>query len=321
MGQPQHVVGIDVAKDRLDVYSLPAGRHWTSATTAQALGQLALEVAQQAPELVVVEASGGYEQGLVEALWAVAVPVCILNPRRVRAFARATGQAAKTDRLDAQLLAQCGQRLPLRPTPPPSPVRQQLRTLVRAREQLIDVQRRERQRHQAPTPSTALAAQLTHWAAARLALYAAQLAELEALLEALLARDADLAVLARQLQSTPGVGLVVSATLLAELPELGQCSRQEIAALAGLAPFSRESGGWQGVRRIGGGRAAVRRVLYLAIVSARVHNPVIHAMYARLRAAGKAVKVAMVACARKLLTILNAMVATGTAWEHRLGTP
>jgi transposase len=321
MVQPQHVVGIDVAKDHLDGYSLPEARAWRSATSPQALSQLALALAAAPPELVVVEASGGYEQGLVEALWALTIPVCVLNPRRVRAFARATGQAAKTDRLDAQLLAQCGQQLGLRPTPPPSPVRQQLRSVVRAREQLLDVQRRERQRQQAPSPTTAVADQLAQLAAVRVALYAAQLAELEALLAALLASDAELTALARQLQSTPGVGPVVTATLLAELPELGQCSRQEIAALAGLAPFSRESGGWQGVRRIGGGRAAVRRVLYLAVVSARVHNPVIRAMYERLRATGKAVKVVLVACARKLLTILNAMVATGTAWENRLVAP
>jgi transposase len=270
------------------------------------------------PALIVVEATGGYERPVVAQLHAHGLAVAVVNPRRVRAFARAQGHQAKTDRLDAQLLARFGQALQPRPQPAPQPAIQRLQALVRRREQVLAMRSSERQRRHLLATSQP---EIVGYIDQVLAVLEQQCQDLDAQIAALVAAEAPLAARAAHLESVPGVGPVVAATVLAELPELGQVTGKEVAALAGLAPFSRQSGAWQGRGRIGGGRAGVRRVLYLAVVSARVHNPRIRAFYERLRAAGKPAKVVMVACARKLLTLLNAMLATQTPWCHDVPGP
>jgi transposase len=322
------VIGIDVAKAQLAVAVLdPAAsaasrpqpcEAFVCPTNVAGVGQLITRLAALAPALVVLEASGGYERPVVEALWSVAIPVALVNPRRVRWFAKSAGYSAKTDRLDAGVLAHFA--LVVRPAPqlaPPASLRR-LRALVRRREQLVAVLATERQR-------------AVQWARDDAAIHAAcqaliatletSVAAVQTEIDALLATDPELALRAGRLQSVPGVGRVVATTLLACLPELGLATDKEVAALAGLAPYSRESGQWTGERHISGGRAGVRRVLYLATISARRANPAIRVAYERLRAAGKPVKVALVACARKLLVVLNALARDGTTWVDHTVTP
>lgn len=330
LSQPtrQPLIGIDVAKDQLDVAVLDPeavmARHrprpaatFTCATTAAGLGHLIRRLTLYAPSLVVLEASGGYERSVVAALWAAAIPVAIVNPRRVRWFAKAAGYGAKTDRIDAGLLAHFALVTQPAPTVAPSDGLRQLQATVRRREQLVGLLAAERQR-------------AAHWARddalihttclALLATVETSIANLNARIDTILAADAVLASLASRLQSVPGVGRIVAATMLASLPELGRATDQELAALAGLAPYARESGQWAGARHISGGRPAVRRVLYLAAISARRCNPAIRASYERLRAAGKPSKVALVACARKLLVVLNTLLRDGTTWVDRTAT-
>lgn len=320
------VVGIDVAKERLDVAVLrpdrwpPAGRvqpqtTFACATTLAALGRLALQLAALAPTLVVLEASGGYEQPVVRALWAADLPVAVVNPRRVRAFAHSAGYLAKTDRLDAGVLAHFGLVLCPPPQPPPAPQLAAVGRLVRRREQLVALLATERQRaHQWARRDAAIHASCQ----ALIAVLVAEVAVLAAAIDAAIASDPALAQRIAQLESVPGIGRIVAATLVATLPELGLATGGEVAALAGLAPLSRESGQWRGARHIGGGRTAPRRILYLAAVNARRCNPVIRAVYERLRAAGKPAKVALVACARKLVVLINALVRDGTTWADRM---
>ena len=258
--------------------------------------------------MIVVEATGGWESRVAAALAAASLPVAVINPRQARAFARATGHLAKTDRLDAQVLARFAEAVRPTPRPLPDEAAQELAALLTRRRQLVDMltaeknrlgQARGQVRAQIRTHITWLERQIT-------------------------ARDTDISTLIRQspvwrerddlLQSAPGVGPVFSTTLVAELPELGTLSRQQIAALVGVAPLNQDSGTLRGRRTCWGGRAAVRTVLYMATLVATRCNPVIRACYARLVAAGKAKKVALVACMRKLLTILNAMLKHHRPW-------
>ena len=327
----QPMIGIDVAKDRLDVAVLDpdtvaaGGRPqprttFTCPTTVAGLGQCISRLDALAPALVVLEASGGYERSPVAALWAAAVPVAVVNPQRVRWFAKGAGYGAKTDRIDACVLAHFA--VVTHPAPqaaPPTGLRE-LQAVVRRREQLVRVLAAERQRaaHWARDAAAMHASCL-----ALVATLAASIAELDARIDAIVADDADLAILVSRLQSVPGVGRIVAATFLACLPELGRATDKDVAALAGLAPYSRESGQWTGERHISGGRTAVRRVLYLAAVSARRCNPAIRASYEWLHAAGKPTKVVLVvlvACARKLLVVLNALLRDGTTWVDRMAS-
>ncbi len=311
------VVGIDVAKAHLDVAVLGA-RLDTQRFDNQAEGHSALAAGLRPLDvaLVVMEATGGYEAELACALQAAGLPVAVVNPRQARDFAKSMGRLAKTDAVDARMLAEFAAVLLRRDDlarflrPLADPEQQWLAALVTRRRQLLTMLLSERQRLQI-TP-----AGLHSSIEAIVAAIKAQLDDLETQMVAHV-RD-HFSELDRLLQSTKGIGPVASATLIAVLPELGRLDRRAIAALAGVAPMAHDSGSSRGRRRIQGGRFEIRRVLYMATLTATRYNPVIKAFYQRLIAAGKLPKVALVACMRKLLTTLNAMVRTNQPWDNSL---
>lgn len=311
------LIGIDVAKAELVVGSRPDGQRWTVANDERGVRSLVDRLREETPELIVLEATGGYELLCVGALAAAALPVVVVNPRQVRDFARATGQLAKTDRIDADILALFAERVRPAVRALPDAEAQELDALLARRRQLLEMLQAERNRlgqvfgrGKRPVKKS----------------LKAHIAFLE---RELRIADTDLSDMIRRspawrerddlLQSVPGIGRVVSLTLLADLPELGRLSRREIAKLVGVAPLSRDSGTFRGSRFVQGGRASVRAMLYMGALVATKRNAVIRAFYQRLVAAGKPKKLALVACMRKLLTILNTMVRTGQRWsaDHR----
>ena len=310
-------VGIDVAKAHVDVCVL--GTHSDVQRFANDVdGHCALTAAllPLGAGLVVMEATGGYEAALACALQASGLPVAVLNPRQARDFARSMGRLAKTDAVDARMLAEMAAVLVRREDlarfvrPVADECQQWLAALVTRRRQLLAMLGSERQRLQI-TPR-----KLHPSIEAIIAAIKAQLDDLEAqMMDHVREHFSGLDGL---LQSTSGIGPVASATLIAQLPELGRLNRREIAALVGVAPMSNDSGNRKGRRRVQGGRFEIRRVLYMATLTAARYNPVIRAFYERLKAAGKLPKVALVACMRKLLTMLNAMVRTGKPWDASL---
>jgi transposase len=302
-------MGIDVAKDWLDVARSDAARVTRFANDAAGVAHVVAHLQAQPPQLVVVEATGGHERLVVAALDASGIPAAIVNPLSVRHFARSTGKLAKTDALDAQMLALFGDRMQPEPRPRPDETTQDLASLLARRRQLLEMQTAERNRR--PTVAPRLRAGLE----AHLGWLAEQIADLDRELEQTVAEDPATQAKASVLRSIPGVGPVVATTLVGLLPELGTLDRRQIAALVGVAPMNRDSGTRRGPRSIWGGRGAVRAVLYMAVISGIVHNPVLKPFYARLRAQGKATKVALVACMRKLLTIANAIVRDGVPWS------
>ncbi len=311
------VVGLDVAKDSVYVAVLPSGARWQSATTGAALLALAQRLAALAPQLIVLEATGGYEVPVVTALSTRELPVSIVAPSRVRAFAQASGLLAKTDRLDAGVLARFAQQVQPAVRPLPDDVQRGLQLLVQRRRQLLEMLAAEEQRldqqalfRHSPI-TTSLTAHVTH--------LRQQLADTDRDLTAYLTTHPRWEATHQLLRSVPGIGPVTAATLLAELPELGTLRRQEVAALVGVAPMARDSGTWHGARRIRGGRAHVRRVLYMAALTATRGGP-LHAFYRHLRQRGKVFKVAIVACMRRLLTILNAILRDRRPWTPTLTT-
>lgn len=305
-------IGIDVAKDSLDVaWSTATGTERRSFDNSRSgHGALVEELPPADGARVVVEATGGYERALVTALIEAGYRVAVVNPRQVRDFAKALGILAKTDRIDAAVLARFGEQVQPRLLEEDPLQRAELMQLVARRRQLIDLRTMESNRLQ---QSTARAAQksIRHV----LKLLEKEIGQLEAEIARLLQSDDDWRGKIELLSSVPGVAKVTSATLVAEVPELGRLNRQAIAALVGLAPFNDDSGRHRGVRRITGGRAAVRHVLYMAALSARRCNPVIHAFAQRLAALGKKPKVIIAACMRKLLVILNTMLKNNTPWK------
>jgi transposase len=314
MSTPAYV-GIDVAKDFLDAHARPAAAAFREPNTERGVAALAERLARLAPALVVLEATGGLEVPAAAALAAAGLPVAVVNPRQVRDFARATGQLAKTDRLDAALLARFAEAVRPEPRPLPDAQARQLQDLLARRRQLLEMRQMELNR----LGSAATAAvRASHERV--IAFLAEQLAAAE--------RELDEAVRASPawrereelLRGVPGIGPVVSRTLLAELPELGSLSGKRAAALAGLAPYAADSGRWRGARRIRGGRTAARCALYQAALSARRHNPGLRAFADRLRARGKAAKAVLVAVARKLLVIANAMLRDMAPWNPRFAT-
>ena len=300
MTLPQDVIGVDIAKDWIDVFFLSTGRAERVQMRAAGLRAFA---ARARGALVGFEASGGYERPLAEALDAAGVPYARVNPRQAREFARATGRLAKTDRVDARMLAEMGRALAPRPTPPADPDRVRLAALVGRRDDLGAMLQAEVTRlHQARDPSVRRDLQ------GMIAVLRRRIGKLEAEMEAVIGADEALSDGSRLLRTMPGVGPLLAARLLARLPELGQLDRPAIAKLAGLAPHACDSGRFRGRRRIWGGRAEVRRTLYLAGFIASRYDPVLKAFRRKLQEAGKPVKLAIIACARKLLTILNAML-------------
>ena len=308
MDAAETFVGIDVAMEHLDVAVAPGGAAWRVGNDPAGIAGLAERLAALAPALVVLEASGGHEAAAAAELALAGLPVAVVNPRRVRAFAGADGQLAKTDALDAALLARFAERMRPEPRPLPDEAARELKALVGRRRDLVGMQTAERQRRRPAT--AAVGARI----AAHLDWLRAELAALERDIAAAVAASPLWHATATLLATVPGVGAVVAATLVAELPELGTLSRQEIAALVGVAPLNRDSGAFRGRRSTWGGRAPVRAAMFMATVAAVRCNPVIKAFHERLRAAGKPGKVVMVACLHKLLTILNAMARDGRPW-------
>ena len=310
-------VGIDVAKAHVDVFVLGASSGVQRfSKDADGHSALAAALLPLGTGLVVMEATGGYEAALACALQASGLPVAVLNPRQARDFARSMGRLAKTDAVDARMLAEMAAVLVRREDlarfvrPVADECQQWLAALVTRRRQLLAMLGSERQRLQITPPK------LHPSIEAIIAAIKAQLDELDA--QMVRHVHEHFSALDELLQSTNGIGPVASATLIAQLPELGRLNRREIAALVGVAPMSNDSGNRKGRRRVQGGRFEIRRVLYMATLTAARYNPVIRAFYERLKAAGKLPKVALVACMRKLLTMLNAMVRTGKPWDASL---
>ena len=311
MSENQIFVGIDVAKAQLDVALRPTGERWTVANEDASLTALVAQLQAVAPTLIVLEATGGYQRAVVAALAAGGLPVVVANPRQTRDFAKATGQLAKTDALDARALAHFAEAVRPSPRPLPDAQTENLRALLTRRRQLVAMRTAELNRlGSAPAPVQAdLQAHIT-WLEQRLA-------ALDDTLDTTLRASPVWRERETLYRSVPGIGPVSARTLLLDLPELGTLSRQRIAALAGVAPFNRDSGTLRGHRTIWGGRAPLRATLYMATLVAVHHNAVLKAFYERLVAGGKAKKVALTACMRKLLTILNAMVRHQTPWHPR----
>jgi transposase len=299
-------VGLDVAKDSAEACCLPEGRQFTPPDPAH----LVKELSGRGLCLVVLEATGGYERRWVAALLDAGIRVAVVNPKRVRDFAKAMGYLAKTDRIDAAVIAQYAQVANPRPMEKPPAKQAELQDLVNRRRQVLVMRTMEQNRR--ATVATLGARRSIDVV---LKTFDRELKRLEEAIAGLVESDDDWHDKVRMLQGVPGVGPVTGVTLVAEVPELGQLNRQEIAALIGVAPFNRDSGEHRGKRFIGGGRSHVRSVLYLAALSASRHNPLLRRFADRLKAAGKPAKVWITACARKLLVILNTMLQTKTPWN------
>jgi transposase len=309
------VVGIDVSKAELVIAIHPTGETWTSAQTPATIEALVQRLRLLAPQVLVVEATGGYELPIVSACAAEGLPVAVVNPRQVRAFAQAIGQTAKTDAIDAVLLARFGAQVQPEVRPIPDAATQALAALVTRRRQILEMLGAE-QRRLAQATTTAVRRDLrTHirWLERRLA-------DVDTDLRGTVQRSPIWRVQEDLLRSVPGIGPIVACTLLAELPELGRLDRRAIAALVGVAPFNRDSGRWRGRRMIWGGRRSVRAALYMAALVAARRNRPLALFYQRLRAAGKPPKVALVAAMRKLLLILNA-IARQTLFPKNIPAP
>lgn len=303
-------VGIDISKARLDITVHESGEQWVEWYDGPGLARLVARLKALQPARIVLEASGGLEARLVVELAAASLAVAMVNPKRVRDFAKAKGLLAKTDRLDAGALAHFAAALQPPLTRLPSEDEQRLAELVTRRRQVVEMLTAEQNRlRTAP-------ARLRERIGRHIAWLEAELNALNTDIHDFIGQHPHWQDDADRLDSVPGIGPVTAATLLADLPELGQLNRKRIAALVGVAPFNHDSGRRRGQRRIRGGRTAVRNVLYMATLSATRFNPVIRAFYERLRRAGKEKKVALTACMRKLLTILNAMICHQQAWRQ-----
>lgn len=306
-------VGIDVGKDSLDVAwgHGDKSQHSTATNSPAGLISLVRQLPPPAQSRVVVEATGGYERALVTALVEAGYRVAVVNPRHVRDFAKALGIMAKTDRIDALVLARFGHQVQPRVLEEDPARRAELTQLVSRRRQLVDLRTMELNRLQQVSVRQAQKS-IQHI----LKVLAKEIEQLEAEIARLLQSDDDWRAKIELLSTTPGVAKVTSATLVAEVPELGRLNRQAIAALVGVAPFNDDSGRHRGARRVKGGRASVRRVLYMAALSARRCNPAIRAFSERLAAQGKKPKAIITACMRKLLVILNTMLKNNTPWRN-----
>ena len=309
MNQSPLFVGIDVSKDCLDVAVRPTGEAWQLPHNSRGINDLVERLGELAPQLVVLEATGGMEMALAGELAASKLAIAVVNPRHVRDFARAAGKLAKTDALDAQVLAHFAEAMRPASRPLPDDASQELRALMARRRQLVEMITAEKNRLRTAAPRIRPKVQ----------------EHIRWLEESLVDLDRDMGDFMRSspmwrdkdqlLRSTPGVGPVLSMTLLSDLPELGALNRGEIAALVDVAPFNRDSGALRGKRTVWGGRRQVRAALYMAALVATRYNPVLRDFYQRLCEAGKPKKVALTACMRKLLTILNVMVKHNRHWN------
>jgi transposase len=308
-------VGIDISKDHLDLASSTSEIvPFRVANTDTGHAELIARLEPHSVECVVLEATGPYHVAVASALTAAGLPVVVVNPRQARDFAKACGQLAKTDRIDAAILARFGAACGLKPRPLPDAPTQELAAHLTRRRQIVEMMTAERNRFAVATKTIRKSIQ------AHLTFLKGELSDLDADLDAFLKEHDIWREQVELLRSVPGVGPVLAKTLIGELPELGTLTRQQIAALVGVAPLNRDSGRSQGKRLVWGGRAAVRAVLYMAALVASRRNPVIQDAYQRLLKAGKAKKVALVACMRKLLVILNAIMKSKQSWNPALST-
>lgn len=306
-------VGLDVSQHDVVVGIAGESELWTLPNDGRGHSRLIERLRPRAPDRIVVEATGGYERAVVAALSAAQLPVVIVNARQIRDFARATGQLAKTDAIDAQVIARFAAVIQPAVRPLPNEAQEQLDALVLRRRQLVEMLVAERLRSPQATGRARMSARKSIEQHIRYLERALQITEREvgALIEASpLWRVKD-----ELLQSVPGIGPTIARTLLAELPELGTLSRRAIAKLVGVAPLNADSGRWRGQRRIWGGRAVVRSAMYMAALVGVRHNRRLRTFYRKLLARGKVKKLALIACARKLLTILNQLLHTGTPWR------
>lgn len=303
-------VGIDVSKTRLDVAVLPNEKTWSTTNDDEGIADIVAKLQEQAPSLILLEATGGLERRALAKLAGAGLPAMAINPRNVRDFAKSLGKLAKTDRIDAIVLARFAQavRPPLRPIADEQT--QELQAQLTRRRQLVDMIVAEKNRLFATDTN-----KVRKLIKAHIDYLQKQLAINEYDLDQTIKQTPIWLEKVDLLETTPGVGRATASTLVALLPELGTLGRKQIAALVGVAPFNRDSGTLRGRRTIWGGRASVRAVLYMAALVGARHNPTIRALYRRLKAAGKPSKVALVACMRKLLTILNAILRDRSAWR------
>lgn len=305
-------IGIDVSKDTLDIAQVPTAPAQRVTNDAAGIQQLVTTLQGQPPQLIVLEATGGYEAPVASALALAGLPVAVVNPRQVRDFAKAIGQLAKTDELDAAVLALFAERVRPTPRPLPDDAQAALRALLTRRGQLLEMLHAERNRlllaHRAMQRSLR---EHIRWLEARVR-------EVDREIHDVLAQSPVWRAHEHLLRSVPGIGRQTATRLIVSLPELGHVAPAAVTKLVGLAPLNRDSGRVRGPRQVWGGRASVRAALYMATLVATRHNPVIRAFYQRLRAAGKAPKLALVAAMRKLLVILNAIVKHQTPWNPRL---
>lgn len=306
-------VGIDVSKQRLDVYVRPMGEVWSCTNDDDGHQALAVRLIAHAPTVVVLEATGGYQAAVAAALALVGLPVAVVNPRQVRDFARATGKLAKTDAIDAAVLANFGEAIKPEPRPLADEETLELQGLMTRRRQLIDMRTAEENRLQGSR-----VAKVRLDIEETLAWLKKRVRDVEDEIDTTIRKSPVWREKEDLLRSFKGIGPTSARTMLVALPELGKLNRREIAALAGLAPFNQDSGTFRGKRRIRGGRPEVRTILYMASLSAARFNAPIRAFYKRLVDAGKPKRVALIACARKILTILNAMVRSSTPWNGSL---
>ncbi len=311
MTTPNEVyVGIDVGKTWLDVALWGDDEVWRVSNDDAGVAKVMERVAGMEPRLIAIEATGGYEQLAVQTMLLNSLPVAVINPTRVRALSKATGKLAKTDVIDARLIAEYACKIQPKALAPKEANEIRLRALVTRREQLVEMRAGEQNR--LGTAQNCMKADIREhidWISVRIKELEVQISELVDSLPEWKAQ-------ADRLDSIPGVGMITAVTVLADMPELGQLNRQKIAALAGLAPFNRDSGRKSGKRRIFGGRKGIRRVLYMACMSAIKYNPLIRSMYSRLTLKGKIFKVAITACMRKMLTIMNAMTRDRVNWRR-----
>ena len=306
----QVFVGIDVAKDRLDVHVRPTGEAFAVARDSEGVAALVERLAGLKPGLIVLEATGGFETVVAGAVAAAGLPLAVVNPRQIREFARATGRLAKTDKLDAEINALFAERIQPEPRPIPNDQARALAELIARRRQVVDMMTMERNRRHMLTSK-----RLIRSVDRLLAVLQRELSSLEQELDDTVRGTPAWREKEELLTSVPGVGNGLARTLLADLPELGQLGRRQIASLVGVSPFNRDSGHFRGRRTTWGGRAKVRSVLYMGALVASRHNPILSAFYRRLLADGKEKKVALTAVMRKLLVILNAIVRDGTPWQ------
>jgi transposase len=309
MAQLNQYVGIDVCKKYLDVYIRPQGDYFRTENDSTGVTQIQNKLTELKIECIVLEATGGMEQLAARTLSQKGLPVVIINPRQVKNFARASGKLAKTDKIDAQILAHFAQAIQPEIRPMANDAEQELKELVSRRRQIVEMISAERARLNSSRGTVQVGVkEHVEWLKQKQQ-------ELEAAIGEATSQKQEWQSRIERLESVPGIGPVVARTLVADLPELGKLTHKQIASLVGLAPFNRDSGTCRGKRMIAGGRAAVRSILYMAALVGIRHNPVLREFYEKLIQRGKLKKVALVACMHKLLTIINAMLRSGCDWR------